>query len=281
MQPRDKPIRRDVDGCAWHLIWIVVSGSLSILLLPGVSRGQEASEYQVKAAYVYNFAKSAQWPPLALPDGAGPLVIGVFGGDEEFVSALKATVAGKTIGTHAIAVKHLSSVDSLAACHVVYFRASERKNTLAAIAALRDSNALLVGEDPAFLHDGGMINLILDKGKIQFEVEQSALDRSNIHFSPAFLSRAKASSGSSNQHADGSRLILIKISPEYPAIARQMNLKGAVQLEALVGRDGKVKDVKVIGGHPLLADALSQAVKQWKYEPGAKESTELIKYSFE
>jgi outer membrane biosynthesis protein TonB len=56
--------------------------------------------------------------------------------------------------------------------------------------------------------------------------------------------------------------------------------QGAVQLEALVGRDGTVKEVKVLGGHPLPADSLGRAVKQWKYEPAAKDSTEVVKYSF-
>ena len=137
-----------------------------------------------------------------------------------------------------------------------------------------------MGEDPTFLHDGGIINLVLDNGKIQFEVAQTALDRTNIHFSTKFLS-LKMSSGLSNQHAEGARVVLIKVSPEYPAIAREMNLKGSVQIEALVGRDGMVKDVKVLGGHPLLADAMSRAVKQWKYEPWPKDSTEIVKYSFE
>ena len=59
-----------------------------------------------------------------------------------------------------------------------------------------------------------------------------------------------------------------------------MKLKGAVQIEALVQRDGTVKEVKVLGGHPLLADAVARAVKQWKYEPAAKDSTEIVKYSF-
>jgi TonB family protein len=60
-----------------------------------------------------------------------------------------------------------------------------------------------------------------------------------------------------------------------------MNLKGAAQVEATVGRDGTVTDVRVLGGHPLLVDALVRAVKQWKYQPAAKDSTELIRYSFE
>jgi outer membrane biosynthesis protein TonB len=48
----------------------------------------------------------------------------------------------------------------------------------------------------------------------------------------------------------------------------------------LVERDGTVKEVEIVGGHPLLAEALARAVKQWKYQPAAKETTEVVKFSF-
>src|SRR6266404_1173841 len=124
------------------------------------------------------------------------------------------------------------------------------------------------------------INLVMARGKIPFEVAQDALDRSSIQFSSKFLSLAKAHPDA-NQQAEGPRQLRVKIAPEYPTIAKQMKLKGAAQVEATIGRDGTVTDVRVLGGHPLLVDALVRAVKQWKYQPAAKDSTELIRYSFE
>jgi protein TonB len=59
-----------------------------------------------------------------------------------------------------------------------------------------------------------------------------------------------------------------------------MKLTGTVQVEALVRRDGTVKEVKVIGGHPLLAEAVTQAVMKWRYEPATKETVILVKISF-
>ena len=59
-----------------------------------------------------------------------------------------------------------------------------------------------------------------------------------------------------------------------------MNLTGTVQVEALVKPDGTVREVTVVGGHPLLADALVRAVRQWKYQPAAKETVESVKFSF-
>ena len=255
-------------------------GGLAVFLLVVLACGEEASEYQVKAAYIYNFAKSAEWPPQVFPGVTAPLVIGVFGGSDDFAESLKDMVAEKIIASHPITVKHISMGDDLTCCQIIFFRASEKKNTRTAIAALHSTNVLLVGEDPAFLSEGGMINLVLDKGRIQFEIARDALDRSNIHFSPKFLSLAKADYESSAQRSEGSRQLRVKIAPEYPTIAREMKLKGAVQVEAVVQRDGTVKEVKVLGGHPLLADAVARAVKQWKYEPAARDSTEIVKYSF-
>jgi len=60
-----------------------------------------------------------------------------------------------------------------------------------------------------------------------------------------------------------------------------MKLRGSVQLEITIKADGSVKDVHVIGGHPVLADAAVRSVRQWRFEPGARETTELLKVSFE
>jgi len=62
-------------------------------------------------------------------------------------------------------------------------------------------------------------------------------------------------------------LVIKRISPDYPAQARQLRIEGTVQLEATIAKDGSVKDLKVVTGHPILARAAVDAVKQWKYKP--------------
>jgi TonB family protein len=83
-----------------------------------------------------------------------------------------------------------------------------------------------------------------------------------------------------NSPIGGTRLLERSAPPEYPDIAERMNLKGTAQVQALVRQDGTVKEVKVLGGHPLLADALARAVMQWKYQPAARETVEIVKFSF-
>jgi TonB family protein len=68
--------------------------------------------------------------------------------------------------------------------------------------------------------------------------------------------------------------------PEYPELARQMNVKGIARVMVTISPEGVVKEVKEVGGHPLLLDALVRAVKKWKYEPAPKESVIEVKAEF-
>ena len=263
-----------------------------LLTLHPLALGQQpkVTEDQVKAAYLFNFAKLADWRRATLPDGPSPLVSGVSGGDEEFLSVLKATVAGKMVGPHPLQVKPVGSADEMKSCHIVFFRASGGEHTETAMADLTRSGVLSVGEDESFLRQGGMINLVRDHGSVRFEVNSDALDRSDIHFSSKILALAKTGSAPSHDAAqnaasetarqEGLRRVEHSVKPDYPEIAERMKLTGTVQVEALVKPDGTVRDVRVVGGHPLLAEALVRAVKQWRYEPAAKETSEVVRFSF-
>jgi len=68
--------------------------------------------------------------------------------------------------------------------------------------------------------------------------------------------------------------------PDYPSLARQMNVSGKVKIEATVAADGRVLTTKVVGGSPLLVNAALDAIKKWRYEPGSRETTELVEFEF-
>lgn len=241
-------------------------------------QAQTASEYQIKSAYLYNFAKMSQWPADALPGPESTLVIGVFGGGDEFVNVLRATLAGKAVNGHGIEVRQLRSPEELKFCHLIFFRASE-KNERSTIASLEKGSILLVGEDKDFLAQGGMINLVLANGKITYEVNSAALERAGIHYA-ATDAAANASPGSASTLTGGSRTLKTGTAPDYPAIVRQMDLKGTVQLQAVVRPDGSVKAVHIVGGHPMLAQAAVRAVMQWRYESAGKETVETVRINF-
>jgi TonB family protein len=76
------------------------------------------------------------------------------------------------------------------------------------------------------------------------------------------------------------RKLKVRITPEYPELARRTKIEGTVRVAVTVTPDGTVKEVKEIGGNPVLLGAVVHAVKQWKYEPAPKESVMEIKAAF-
>jgi TonB family protein len=85
--------------------------------------------------------------------------------------------------------------------------------------------------------------------------------------------------GSANA-ADQERQIVRRLNPEYPEIAVRMNLHGTVKLKIWIHPDGTVRRLEYIGGHPVLAESALQAVKLWKYQPAARESTTVVELKF-
>lgn len=249
-------------------------------ITPLASQSQPANEYQVKAAYLYNFAYSSQWPAAGQPASNSPFVIGVVGADQEFLRGLLAMIDGRTVDSHPITARIVRSEPEMRSCQIVFFHDTERKRVPAAIASLLSAPVLMVGEESSFLQQGGMINLVVQDGRIRFEVNRPAVDRVGITLSPALLQLAKAGNSPPKGVAGKSRQLRVSSPPLYPELARRAQLKGSVRLEAVVRRDGTVKQVRVLGGSPVLADALASAVKDWQYEPSGQETVEQVEYTF-
>jgi TonB family protein len=79
----------------------------------------------------------------------------------------------------------------------------------------------------------------------------------------------------------GGRKVKTSVKPVYPDVARQMHITGTVRLEATVGPDGKVRDTRVVGGSPMLAQEATNAVKKWKYEEAPKETVEVVEVVYQ
>lgn len=76
------------------------------------------------------------------------------------------------------------------------------------------------------------------------------------------------------------RKVRVRVTPEYPDLARQMNVTGKVKIEAKIAPDGHVADTRVVGGSPLLVNAALDALKKWRFEPAPKETTEVVEFTF-
>ena len=76
------------------------------------------------------------------------------------------------------------------------------------------------------------------------------------------------------------RRVKVMGKPQYPDLAKKLNLTGVVKIEVIIGTDGKVKRTRVVGGHPVLASEAEKAAIQCEFEPGPKETSEVIEFKF-
>jgi TonB family protein len=77
------------------------------------------------------------------------------------------------------------------------------------------------------------------------------------------------------------RKVRSRVVPEYPVLAKQMNVTGKVKIETTISADGRVLSTKVVGGSPLLVNAALDALKKWRFEPAPKDTTEVIEFEFD
>jgi TonB family protein len=79
---------------------------------------------------------------------------------------------------------------------------------------------------------------------------------------------------------DGDRKVRLRVSPLYPELAKRVNATGTVRLEVEVAPNGEVRNVKALGGHPLLIPAAQDAIRKWKYEPAKETTTAVVEFRF-
>ena len=87
-------------------------------------------------------------------------------------------------------------------------------------------------------------------------------------------------STAANLPAQETRKVISSPSPVYPEVAKRINLVGAVKVQIVIAPDGKIKATKVVGGHPLLVNAVEDALKYWKYAPASAETATTLEFRF-
>jgi TonB family protein len=79
--------------------------------------------------------------------------------------------------------------------------------------------------------------------------------------------------------ADPDRKVVSRVKPAYPELARRMNVSGTVKIEVVIAANGTVKSIKALGGHPLLIQSASEALRKWRFAPGP-ETTTIVEFQF-
>jgi hypothetical protein len=155
-----------------------------------LSSAQAASEYQVKAAYVYNFAKFVEWPARDFPSPTAPIALCVLD-DPSFASELNRIVKGKAVANHPVSVVPVQTPEQSRNCHVLFINSSHDGQSRHIIEVLRDTNVLTVGETKGFVENGGIINFVLQDDHVQFQVNHKAANDAGLSISSRLLALAR------------------------------------------------------------------------------------------
>lgn len=151
---------------------------------------ETSKEYNVKAAFLYNFARFVEWPSTAFTEADSPFVFGVLG-ENPFGNALEDAVAGRTVLGRKLAVRRFDHVPTNEPCHLLFISASEKKQLPAVLAALGERRILVVGEDEAFARNGGSIAFVMDPaGKLRFQINTDAVRKAGLRVNAQLLKLA-------------------------------------------------------------------------------------------
>ncbi len=170
-----------------HAKWIAALG-VCWALMPLLALGRDVRlEYQIKAAFVFNFAKFVEWPAA---NNSGPFVIGIFGRDP-FDGTLDSTVEGKTVHGKPFAVRRYGTPAEVKACDLLFVSAAETKHLPEILRALAGRSVLVVGEGTEFIDAGGSIGLVVEADKVRFEINSAAAERAGLKISSQLLKLAR------------------------------------------------------------------------------------------
>ena len=180
-------LRTDADGMLGVVMrWCVL---LVFLFAPSTLHAQ-SKEYQIKAAFVYNFAQFVQWPSAAFTNASQPFEIGILG-DNPFGKSLEETVKGETIKGRQIILVESSRIEKLAGCQILFVSKAASSHAEEIFQKLDSKPVLTVSEDPGFLQHGGIINLYREGSKVRFEINQDAAEKNGLKLGSELLSVGK------------------------------------------------------------------------------------------
>lgn len=166
--------------------------------LPSANRATFAdlapTEYQVKAAYLFNFLKFVEWPEDPSTDPRGKWVIG-FVGDTPIADELTRLVEGKIVLGRDLQVKKFQAADHLHGCNILFISESEKKRLPSILAELRDSSVLTVADMSDFTSLGGMIQFVLEDSRVRLAIDVGATGRAHLKVSSKLLSLARSVTG--------------------------------------------------------------------------------------
>ena len=175
--------------------WSIRRGTLALVLLLGLSplvtlhasEGTRAAD--LKAAFLYNFARFAVWPVDVVPSG-GPLKFCILG-DWFVARSLEKAVQGKTIDGHSLIVSRLTDDVALRSCQILYAGRVDQARALELLGAVEGAPVLTVSDLDTFAQIGGTATFYIDDNRMRFAVNMDSARRSKVQLSAQLLRLAK------------------------------------------------------------------------------------------
>ena len=193
--PRTLDRTRLIPRSAWQNFGMFAALACLLLAAPAQVTGQEAlPEYQVKAAYLFNFLKFVEYPSESFADPLAPIIIGVVG-EDPFGRALPQVVTGKTVQGRDLVIHVYRAGEDLRGAHILFISPSEKKRLPTILSSLRDSSVLTVADTEGFLEAGGMIQFLYENNRVRFAINVDATGRAKLKMSSKLLSLARVVGG--------------------------------------------------------------------------------------
>jgi hypothetical protein len=174
----------------WAVLALIFCGAGTPCVLRLPAQSAEPTEYQVKAAFLFNFAKFVEWPEAAPGEARAPFVLGVLG-DDPFGGDLASIVVGQAIRGRAILIRKYHYGDDLRVCQVLFVSVSERPHVAQILASLQGSSALTVSDIDGFAEAGGVMQFVIEDSKVRFVVNLAAAEKSRLRISSKLLALAR------------------------------------------------------------------------------------------
>ncbi|MGH9750575.1 MAG: YfiR family protein [Candidatus Polarisedimenticolia bacterium] len=155
----------------------------------GILPAAPATEYEVKAAYLYYLATFIEWPEGVFASADEPFSVCVLG-EDPFGPVLDAILTGKTVHARRLAVRRLASLPAEGRCHLLFISTSEQKRLPRILDGLQDAGVLTVGEMRRFVERGGHVVLRLEERRVRFSINLQAAQRAGLRISAQLLKLA-------------------------------------------------------------------------------------------
>jgi hypothetical protein len=165
-----------------------LSFGIGVALLAAVAGGQTTGEYQVKAAFLLNFAKFVEWPPQTFKGPGDSISICVLG-PNPFGRSLDEAVDGKSIDGRKFVVRQVAEIQQAGGCQILFIPSHEKKHPTGAAVVM--TGVLTVGESDGFAAGGGVIGFKLEDGRVRIEINVDAADQRRLRISSKLLSLAR------------------------------------------------------------------------------------------